>query len=289
MEYLISFEKFNRMNDHFVKFIFMNEDHKNLLISLINSITVSINLSPIVDVKFKDREFNKNHHEEKGGSVDILCLGSDHKLYNIEFQNEKLLYFVNKVFYYMARILVNIKAGDDYDKLKSVCNIAILNHKLFTDLSDNYYFQPFRYQHQIITDYYLPNSSLFFIEIPKWEIVKPEIEKFTDLDVFLAFFSAKSNYDYLMKIAKRSEIMAQLMDLQDEYRRDYDLLQGYKTAEDYERDFRSIINTNREEAKEEGKEEVAIKMLKKNKLISEIIEFTGISSERINEIKATLQ
>ena len=63
MEYLISFEEFNRMNDHFVKFVFMNEDHKNLLISLINSITSSINLSPIVDVKFKDREFNKNHHE----------------------------------------------------------------------------------------------------------------------------------------------------------------------------------------------------------------------------------
>lgn len=88
---------------------------------------------------------------------------------------------------------MNIKAWDDYDKLKSVCNISILNHKLFLDLDDNYYFHPFRYQHQILKDYYLPNSTLFFIEIPKWEYVKHEIDKFTDLDDFLAFFLQKAH------------------------------------------------------------------------------------------------
>ena len=52
MEYLISFEEFNRMNDHFVKFVFVNEDRKNLLISLINSITGRITFNPISDVIF---------------------------------------------------------------------------------------------------------------------------------------------------------------------------------------------------------------------------------------------
>lgn len=46
--------------------------------------------------------------------------------------------------------------------------------------------------------------------------------------------------------------MTQIMRLQDEYRKNHDLLNGYKTAEDYERDFMSIMNTNRAEGREEG-------------------------------------
>ncbi|MBR3663521.1 MAG: hypothetical protein IKN64_02570 [Desulfovibrio sp.] len=58
-----------------------------------------------------------------------------------------------------------------------------------------------------------------------------------------------------MEIAKMSKIMTQIMRLQDEYRKNHDLLNGYKTAEDYERDFMSIMNTNRAEGRAEGKAE----------------------------------
>ena len=250
--------------------------------SLINSIIGSIGFKPISDVIFKDREFNQEKYKAKGGFVDILCLGSDNKIYNVEFQNDREKYFVNRIFYYMSRLMINIKEGADYSEVKNVCNIAILNHNFFTDLDNKFYFHPFRYQHQIVKDYYLSKSPLFFIEIPKWENVKPEIEDFTDLDVFLAFFSKESTYEYLMEIAKRSEIMAQLMELQDDYRKDSDLLLGYKTAEDYERDYRSAINSNREEAKDEAKREIVLNMKKKNYDIETIADVTGLSPEVIN-------
>ena len=185
----------------------------------------------------------------------------------------------------MSRLMINIKAGADYDELRSVCNIAILNHNFFIKLDDKYYFHPFRYQHQIVKDYYLPNSSFFFIEIPKWEKVKPEIENFTDLDVFLAFFSRPSSFEYLTDIAKRSEIMAQLMELQDEYRKDRDLLNCYKTAEDYERDYRSAMKSSREDGKDEGRNErdrEIVQNMMKNGLDEETIEkYTGISLEKV--------
>ena len=253
--------------------------------SLINSIIGSIGFKPISDVIFKEREFNQEKYKAKGGFVDILCLGSDNKIYNVEFQNDREKYFVNRIFYYMSRLMINIKEGADYSEVKNVCNIAILNHNFFTDLDNKYYFHPFRYQHQIVKDYYLSKSPLFFIEIPKWENVKPEIEDFTDLDVFLAFFSAKSSFEYLTDIGQRSEIMAQLMELQDDYRKDSDLLLGYKTAEDYERDYRSAINSNREEAKDEGRNErdreIVQNMLNANMDISIIKTATGLTEDEI--------
>ncbi|MBR3663520.1 MAG: PD-(D/E)XK nuclease family transposase [Desulfovibrio sp.] len=65
MECLIPFENFNRTNDHFINFLFINEDHKDLLISFINSIITSINLPKIIYVEYKDREFNTKTYKRK--------------------------------------------------------------------------------------------------------------------------------------------------------------------------------------------------------------------------------
>ena len=87
--------------------------------------------------------------------------------------------------------------------------------------------------------------------------------------------------------------MSQLMNLQDEYRKNYDLFQGYKTAEDYARDYRSVVNTNREEGKAEGRNERDVEhvtnMFKKNLSAPQIADLLGLSEKRVNEIVSTLQ
>ena len=114
--------------------------------------------------------------------------------------------------------------------------------------------------------------------------------------------------------------MTQIMRIQDEYRKNHDLLNGYKTAEDYERDFMSIMNTNRaegraegkaegraegreegraegrEEGKAEGREEGRAEttfafvsaMLKKDMKLSDIMELSGLTEEKIKEIKSKI-
>lgn len=98
--------------------------------------------------------------------------------------------------------------------------------------------------------------------------------------------------------------MTQIMRIQDEYRKNHDLLNGYKTAEDYERDFMSIMNTNRAEGRAEGKAEGRAEgreegkaettfafvsaMLKKDMKLSDIMELSGLTEEKIKEIKSKI-
>lgn len=98
--------------------------------------------------------------------------------------------------------------------------------------------------------------------------------------------------------------MTQIMRIQDEYRKNHDLLNGYKTAEDYERDFMSIMNTNRAEGRAEGKAEGKAEgreegraettfafvsaMLKKDMKLSDIMELSGLTEEKIKEIKSKI-
>ena len=53
-------------------------------------------------------------------------------------------------------------------------------------------------------------------------------------------------------------------------------------------DQNSIRHYEREQGKLEGKLGTAIKMLLKNKPIDEIIEFTELTEDKINEVKKTL-
>ena len=90
--------------------------------------------------------------------------------------------------------------------------------------------------------------------------------------------------------------MNKTFNLQEEYRRIYDILQGHKTAEDYDRDFMSIINTCRDEGREEGRAEgreettfaFVSAMLKKNMKLSDIMELSGLTEEKIKEIKSKI-
>ena len=75
--------------------------------------------------------------------------------------------------------------------------------------------------------------------------------------------------------------MAQLKELQDEYRKYDDFLNWYKTAEDYERDYRSAMKSSREDGKDEKEREIVQNMMK-NGLDEETIEkYTGISLEKV--------
>ena len=59
------------------------------------------------------------------------------------------------------------------------------------------------------------------------------------------------------------------------------MLQGYKTAEDYARDYRSVMNTNKEEGRNQRDREIVQNMMKKNYNIEQIIVITGLTPDVI--------
>lgn len=285
MEYLISFDEFNRMNDHHVKFLFSNPKNKHFTIALLNSIFEVLKSGRVVDVRFKDKEKNANYYNDKTSTVDVLVEDLEGDIYNIEFQIKTFTAFINRVLFYWANEYTKLESGQDYDQLKKITSIIFAQYKFFKD-ADTRYLRSFHVVDDIDPKTKLTDKlHIIIIDIPTWEKLNIPIDNMCLLDMFIAYFSKKTTYETLMKLAKRNEIMAQLFEAQEAYRTNQEYLHGYRTAEDIERDNMSHDNAIRNE----GKEEMVINMLKKNMSPDEISELSGFSKSRIAEIKATIQ
>ena len=82
---------FNRLNDRFVKFLFANPKHKNLLIAFLNEVLADIPagaepILPIVDIEYADRETSPEHEREKMPRFDVIARTMDGRLFHIEIQ-----------------------------------------------------------------------------------------------------------------------------------------------------------------------------------------------------------
>ena len=118
MSYLISFEKFNRMNDHFIKFLFANPKNKEFTIALINAVLLFFNIGRVKDVKFKDKESNSMHYKDNTCTVDVLIEDQSGNVYNIEFQIRAFIDFTNRILFYWSKEYTKMESGHDYSELK---------------------------------------------------------------------------------------------------------------------------------------------------------------------------
>ena len=128
-----------------------------------------------------------------------------------------------------------------------------------------------------------------FIEIPKWENKRPKLENMNMLDKWLAYLSNKTDSQERYNLLTGDEIMTQVALAEEKFFSDPEKVLAYVKAEKSENDAIAREDFVRDEAKNEGKEEVVINMLKKNMSPDEICELSGFSKRRIEEIKATIQ
>ena len=70
----IPVDKRNRLNDQYVKYLFANEENKELAISLINSVVEREGLETIKDLNFIGTELNSKNIDDKSFSFTIQYL-----------------------------------------------------------------------------------------------------------------------------------------------------------------------------------------------------------------------
>lgn len=72
---------------------------------------------------------------EKRSIMDIRAEGEDGKIFAIEFQVAHHDYFIDRIVYYWAKAYSGqLKRGDEYDKLRSVVSIVVVEFPLFDEL-----------------------------------------------------------------------------------------------------------------------------------------------------------
>ena len=124
------------------------------------------------------------------------------------------------------------------------------------------------------------------------EFIEKYINPFTDYG-FKKLFGEELNFDKWLYVIKnlnkvdripdklREQIFDKLFETAEIAKFTPDQIRSYEDSLKYYRDLKNSLDT----AKEEGKIEVALEMLKANESIDKIIRFTGLSKAQIDKLK----
>ena len=125
----IKYELLDPKNDFVFKKLFVAKP--NLLISLINA--VRHDYPPVVKIEIRHPEILPEHLEGKQIVLDVLAEDSEGVIYNVEMQVCKFVDWGARSLYYLARLLgKQLNKGENYDKVRPVVGIHLLDFDLFT-------------------------------------------------------------------------------------------------------------------------------------------------------------
>ena len=179
--------------DIIFKNIFGKEGNENILEDLLESI---IGEKVKVLKLQKSNELDSENIYEKTSILDIKAELSNNKIVNIEMQNTNYPYYNKRVLYYFGKLITTqIKFGEQYEKIKDVIVINILNYKIpgiedyiiKCDINNG-------------SNFCVNGGVIYFIQLPRFEEERKLLDndvKYEDivknkLDEWCVFLSNKS-------------------------------------------------------------------------------------------------
>ena len=123
----------NLFVDFAFKYIFGREENKAFLIDFLNSVFENESgFSPIVNLKYRDKEGSRKNEEERCVIYDIHCVTESGKIFIVEMQQASQAYFLDRMVYYGAKSVVDQgRRGRDWRYSYSpVYSIALMNFEL---------------------------------------------------------------------------------------------------------------------------------------------------------------
>ena len=181
-------------SDDCFKELFRNEDVRKYFISDVTGIP----LKDIKSIKLANPFLWKSYKRQKLGILDVFLELNNHTKINIEIQLKHLKNWDKRQLFYLSKIYsVDIKDGEDYDKLKPCISIAILDF----DLSD-------RPEYHNIYKLRDKNGNIFsdMFEVHTIELKKPLIGN-EPINDWIRFFNAESEEDFNMIKTKNPGIL----------------------------------------------------------------------------------
>ncbi len=274
----------NPTNDVSFRKLFGTKEHKNLLISFLNSILSLKGERRIQKVELLPKDQAPLIQETKSSILDIKCTDERNIQYIVEMQNRSVPAFIKRTQFYVAHSYVTqFPSGSDYVELKPVILLAIANHELFPNKGN-----VISYHKTLDIDtleHDLEDMSYVFIELPKFDKGEEDLE--TVQDKWLYFFK---NWN------KTNEVPAKIQEKE--------LIEAYRSMEEYnwnaaEREAYLKANIaltdeydarrkEREEGEVEGRHKeklnLARQLLRKSFPVLEVIELTGLTIEEVRAL-----
>ena len=193
----------------------------------------------------------------------------------------------------MARLTTDsLKVGEDYDKVKNVIVINLLNFEIYQ--RNSYHnvahmkFEKTKENENVNMGYQkeeeiaVDDLEMHFIEIPKF--VKKNPEANTKLEQWLWLLAGREEK---IKMGENKEI-EKAMKIIEEMSLDEKEWERYRSRQMAIMDYNVGMRESREEGREEGERkkqiEIAKRLLSKNLPIDEIVEITELTKEEIEKL-----
>ena len=176
--------------------------------------------------------------------------------------------------------------SERYKKLKKTIAINLLNFDYLTDEKDwhNIYTLLNTKSYRKLTDH----MEIHFAEIPKFKL--KDIRKMRASETWIAYFSGNYDDKELEELSMNKPIMKEVMDFERSFLMDKIQRREYEQREKALRDYYSYMCESYKEGVQQGEKnksrEIALRVLKRGKDISEIAEDTGLSLEEIKKLQA---
>ena len=265
---------FNLTNDAVFKHYFSVASNLSVLLSLIldeeihpEDITYLPN-EVIITPKIKKPRF------------DLKILIQNELNIDLEMQNTKENYFIERAFHYLASMVMrNNKEGNDYNCLDSFLCIWLMNTK-----------QPV-FDNNSYCEIYSMSSEITNNRIDKYRILIIDLKKLNlcdniELREYLSMIESKSNITRNLNssnelIKKEAKKMKDYLESNESFRIALETLKS-------ELDYNSAIKSAKEEGLEQGitqkQEEVILKLFQKGKSFEEIADLLDLSIDEVKNI-----
>jgi len=279
-------------NDAVFRMYFASEQNIEQLRLFLKAMLPDLTEEDLVDIQIKSEKLTKADVTNKDFILDLRLVDAAGHYINVEMQMKGHPYFIERAVSYNARNLSGqLKAGDDYTKIKASISLIVTSFRLFEDAENYYEYVTYRRDNgQVFTDV----QQYHIIDLTKLPEALTE-----DHHVWGALFKAKTDEE-LRKIMSVSEEMKQAGEKlrklsEDELAREYArareesewayhlTMTGYK-----EMGLAEGLKEGRKEGANEKAMEMAQRSIKAGIEIDLIVELTGLTEQEIEGLKEDL-
>lgn len=272
----------NPLTDFGFKKLFGSEPNKDLLIDFLNHILPD---RQIKDLTYASNEKMGKTEIDRKAVFDLYCIGQNGERFIVEMQKAKQNFFKDRsVFYASFPILEQAQRNEWNFKLHPVYSVGILDFIFDDHKEDSDIIHTVQLKNQHCEVFY-KKLKFVYIQLPKFTKEEHELE--THVDKWLYVFKHLSNLqDRPKKLQER--IFKKLFDAAEIAKFAPEERDAYENSLKYYRDLKNVIDTARDEGREEGRGarnvELAKMMKKEGYSDKEISKLTGLSIELIQKL-----
>lgn len=241
-------------NDFAFKQVFGKEKHKAILIHFLNDVLKLSGEHCIKDVKFLTTVQDPDIASKKRSIVDVLCHEKSGRQFIIEMQVAKTSGFKERAIYYASKAYVSqMVKGGEYEDLKGVIFIAVIDYELFPNKSN--YHSTHRLYDQETQEQDLSGLRFEFLELPRFKKKLDSVSTMVEKWCYFFKYATETTLDEMDKLAGSDQVIKEAYKALDSASWSENELLLYEQETKSENDALSMLRYAKQEGIELGKQE----------------------------------